>query len=412
VVAAACVGLLRLRWPSVRDFVIAIDHGDVLFADFVNHYYPTVAGSLRHGAPAGGFFYPAGFAALLSPLALTGPALAKALWGGVQLVSLLVAATMLVRAAAPSRPGLAVLGTALTITSIPVLHDLKWGQVSLPILAASGAAFVMYARGRRRNGPAALLGVAAGIKGYPLAFLGWFVARGDGRFFVRAAAACFVTLVVLPLVVMGPSQALFFQRVSTGAVMGAADGVLRDFNSQYATAVLARFHGGWDATSVEIRALGDLGARTALVVIGALVLIAARSPAKAIERRRDLLAFVLVACSVPFWLRTSWSHYFVHLPMAQILLTDAFLDTSHAPFRRRLVVVVLLAPSVLLSNVVGLFATEGWWYYANDGSLFFANALVLLACAGFIVEAAVVDLAERPRSQPFAWWPARATRSR
>jgi hypothetical protein len=239
------------------------------------------------------------------------------------------------------------------------------------------------------------------------------LARRDLRFVGRAAAACVVTLVLLPAIVMGPAHALFFQRVSTGAVMGAADGVLRDFNSQYAPAVLGRYEGGWDATSYDHRAMGELGAMAALVLVAALVVLVARSQAPRIAERRDMLGFVLIACTVPFWLRTSWSHYFVHLPLAQILLAGMLAESSSSGAagaagvagvagvagrsrtraRDALVLVVLVAPSVFLSNVLGLFATEGWWYYANAGSLFFANALVLLAYAGVIVDAHVRFLA-------------------
>jgi hypothetical protein len=393
-VALACLLALSLKWPTIHAFVAAIDHGDVLFADFANHYYPTVRDGLRQGAPAGGFFYPAAFAALLSPLALASAATAKLVWGIVQLACLAYVATALVQAAAPRRPMLALLGTALTMTSIPVLHNLKWGQVSLPILAAAGGAFVLRARGDK-NLPAVLLAIAAGIKGYPVVFLTWFVARRDLRFFARAAGACVIALVVLPAIVMGPAHALFFQRVSTNAVMGAADGVLRDFNSQYAPAVLGRYQGGWDATSYDVRAMGELGAMAALVAIAALVVLVAASKAPVVAERRELLAFVLLSCTVPFWLRTSWSHYFVHLPIAQILVTAMLADRDRGSGRPRsrarnvLVLVLLVAPSVFLSNVLGLFVTEGWWYYANAGSLFFANALVLLACAGVIVDAHV-----------------------
>jgi hypothetical protein len=406
-VALACALVLRMKWSSMHAFVAAIDHGDVLFADFVNHYYPTVQDGLRQGAPAGGFFYPAAFAALLSPLALASPAIAKVLWGIVQLGCLGYASTALVQAVAPRRPVLALVGTALTVTSIPVLHNLKWGQVSLPILAAVGGAFVLRSRGAK-NLPAALLGIAAGIKGYPIVFLAWFVARRDLRFFVRAAVASLITLVVLPAVVMGPAHALFFQRVSTGAVMGAADGVLRDFNSQYAPAVLARYHGGWDAAAVDVRAMGELGAFAALVVVAALVVLVAASSAPRIAERRELLAFVLIACTVPFWLRTSWSHYFVHLPLAQILVTAMLADREHdrdsprARARTVLVLALLIAPSVFLSNVLGLFVTEGWWYYANAGSLFFANALVLLACAGVVVDTHVLHASQTKRQRPRA----------
>lgn len=387
--AAALAGvlLLRLKWGAVRDAVTAIDHGDVLFADFVNHYYPMVHGSLRQGAPPGGFFYPAAFAALLAPIGQLPLGGATIAWAIVELGCLAWAATRLVREAAPDRPLLAVLGAALTVTSVPVLHNLKWGQVSIVILAAAAGAFVAHARHKRALA-AGLLGIAAGIKGYPIVFVAWFVAKGDYRFVLRTGVACAVTLVLLPALVMGPSHALFVQRVSTGSMLGAADGVLRDFNSQYAPAVLSRFYaGGWDAAPPEALAWAKLGSLAAVGAVALLVVVAARSSSPRIAARRDLLGFVLIACTVPFWLRTSWSHYFVHLPVAQVLLASAFVREARP--RAALALALLVAPSVYLSSVLGLFATAGWWYYANAGSLFFANALVLLACAAFVVDAHV-----------------------
>jgi alpha-1,2-mannosyltransferase len=394
-VALACGLLLRARWATVHELVVAVDHGDVLFADFVSHYYPTVSGRLRDGPPVSGFFYPAGFAALLAPLSLVGPRVALVLWGGVQLGCLGYVATALVQAAVPRRPWLALLGTALTATSVPVLHNLKWGQVSVPILAVTGAAFVMRSRGKL-NVPAALLGVAASIKGYPLVFLGWFVLRRDVRLVLRGAAACALSLVVLPALVMGPSHALFFQRVSFGAVRGASESVLADFNSQCALAVLGRHLGGWDKTAVDVRAMGELATRAALALTLALVVLVSRSSARRIAKRRALLAFVLVGCTVPFWLHTSWSHYFVHLPLAQVMLvammTERGQSEGHTPRAQKvLVLAVLVAPSVWLSSVVHLFAAGSWWAYASAGSLFYANALLLMAYAGVLVEAHVRD---------------------
>lgn len=381
---------LRLRWPTLADAVTAVDHGDVLFADFVNHYYPTVAGPLRESVPAGGFFYPAGFAVLVAPLGWLPLPAAIVAWGAIELGCVLWTATALVREAAPGRPLLAALGAAVAVTSVPFLHDLKWGQVSILIAVAAGGGFVAYARGRKGLA-AALLGVAAAIKGYPLVFLGWFVLRGDLRFVLRAALACSVTLIVLPAVVMGPAHALWFQRVSSGAVLGAADGVLRDFNSQYAPAVLSRYYpGGWDGAPPPAIAWAKLGSGVAIAVIALLCLLAARSAAPRIAARRELLGFVLAACSVPFWLRTSWSHYFVHLPVAATLLASAFArgpGEGRPRARDALAIALLVAPSVYLASALGLFETRGWWYYANAGSLFFANALVLLGCAAFLVDA-------------------------
>jgi hypothetical protein len=199
-----------------------------------------------------------------------------------------------------------------------------------------------------------------------------------------------MTLVVLPALVMGPEHAMFFQRVSTNSVLGASDGVLRDFNSQYAPAVLSRYYeGGWDSAPPEAIAWAKLGCGAAIAIIALLVVVAARSTAPRIASRREVLGFVLIACSIPFWLRTSWSHYFVHLPVAQTLLAAAFARTPRA--REALAIFVLVAPSVYLSNVLGLFATEGWWYYANAGSLFFSNALALIGCAAFVIDAHLRD---------------------
>ncbi len=387
-VAAVCVLAIVVQWPSVDAFVAAIDHGNVPFGDFVFHYYPTARDSIREGAPAGGFFYPAGFAVLLAPLGRAELETAKTLWFLVLAASVLWTATWVVRAAAPRQPALAVLGTALVITSVPVLHDFKWGQVSVLIVAAGATAFLLRAKGKQ-NPAAALLGVAAAIKGYPLVFVGWFFLRRDWRFFLRACAACAVTLIVLPAIVMGPTHALFFQKVATRSVLGAADGVLYDFNSQFAPAVLARYHGGWGVAARAVTRAGEIGAFAALGAIAGLLLLLSRTKAARIAERRELWAFVLLASTVPFWLKTSWTHYFVHLPLAQVLLASTLVERRRA--RDLAVLALLVAPSVFLSNALGLRATEGWLPYAESGSPFFANLLVLLATVLVIVDAHVLE---------------------
>lgn len=67
------------------------------------------------------------------------------------------------------------------------------------------------------------------------------------------------------------------------------------------------------------------------------------------------------------------------------MLAGAFAKSGRAS--HALAIAVFVAPSVFLANVVGLLATDGWWYYANAGSLFIANALVLVGCAAFIGDA-------------------------
>jgi len=388
-VALLCLFALRRQWSSVEDFVAAIDHGNVPFGDFVFHYYPTAKDSIRQGAPAGGFFYPAGFAVLLSPLGRIDVESARLVWLVILLVAALWTATWLVQATTPREPALALVGTALVMTSTSLLHNFKWGQVSVLIVAVAGTGFVLRARNERPNLAAALLAVGAAIKGYPLVFLGWFFLRRDWKFFARACAACAVTLIVLPAIVMGPVHAFFFQRVATSSVLGATDGVLYDFNSQFAPAVLARYYGGWGVAPVAITRVGQHGAHLALAVIAVLLVLLSRTKAPRLAERRELWAFVLLASTVPFWLQTSWTHYFFHLPLAQILLTSTLVERRRA--RDLAVLVLLVAPSVFLSNALGLRATEGWLPYAESGSPFFANLFVLFATALVIVDAHVLS---------------------
>lgn len=387
-IAFLCVLALLRQFPSVKDFVAAIDHGDVPGGDFVFHYYPTARDSIREGAPAGGFFYPAGFAVFLAPLGRLDLEPARVLWYVVLAASVLWTATWVMRAAAPKQPLLAIFGSALYVTSIPVLHDFKWGQVSVLIVATGATAFILRAR-EKQTGAAALLGIAAAIKMYPLVFIGWFVLRRDWRFVIRAGIACFVTLVLLPAIVMGPVHALFFQRVATQSVVGAQDGVLYDFNSQFAPAVLARYYGGWGVASTSITRLGQIGAWSALAIIAGLLLLLSVTKAKRITERRELWAFVLLASTVPFWLKTSWTHYFAHLPVAQVLLASTLVGRRRP--RDLAILLLLVAPSVFLSNVVGLPRAEGWLPYAESGSPFFANLAVLLATALVVVDAHLLD---------------------
>ena len=387
-IAFLCVLALLRQFPSVKDFVAAIDHGDVPGGDFVFHYYPTARDSIREGAPAGGFFYPAGFAVFLAPLGRLDLEPARILWYVVLAASVLWTATWIMRAAAPKQPLLAIFGSALYVTSIPVLHDFKWGQVSVLIVATAGTAFILRAREKQRAS-AALLGIATAIKMYPLVFIGWFVLRRDWRFVFRAGVACLVTLVLLPAIVMGPVHALFFQRVATQSVVGAQDGVLYDFNSQFAPAVLARYYGGWGVASTSITRMGQIGAWAALAIIAALLLLSSITKAKRIAERRELWAFVLLASTVPFWLKTSWTHYFAHLPVAQVLLASTLVERRRP--RDLAILVLLVAPSVFLSNVVGLPRAEGWLPYAESGSPFFANLAVILATALVVVDAHFLD---------------------
>jgi len=373
--AFACgLGLLAFEYRDVMTFVRAIDHGELLFADFVFHYYPTVERSLREGAPAGGFFYPAAFATLIAPLGMVSLDTARVIWGLVLLAAALVSIFVLPRITCPRNPGLWPLGTLLGTTSAPLMHNLKWGQVSILLLVLGVVGFRAYAT-RPRSLSAALLALATGIKGYPIVTLGYFAFRRDFRACLRLLAAFGLVLCVLPAIVMGPTHALFFQRVATQSVVDAGDGVVRDHNSQFMAAVISRHLGGWDWTSNTLHQLFVRGGQLVLAFIVVLVYLLARGVGPRRPLDRVLLVFVLFSSSVPFWLRTSWAHYFVHLPMAQLLLWRVLWDERKT--WTRIAAATLMLPSMLLGNMTGVLTFGGWFHYARLGAPFAANALVL-----------------------------------
>ena len=49
-------------WESVDSFVIAVDHSNQLFQDFLGHYYPRGRTILHITTPVPGYFYSAIFA--------------------------------------------------------------------------------------------------------------------------------------------------------------------------------------------------------------------------------------------------------------------------------------------------------------------------------------------------------------
>ena len=104
---------------------------------------------------------------------------------------------------------------------------------------------------------------------------------------------------------VGPEHALEFQTTASNAVLGASDGVLRDFNSQYGPAVAARAVyglGGWDRVTFRAEYVSLLACVAVVSCIVGLAILAARTKAPSIAARRDFIGLMLVFSSVPFWL--------------------------------------------------------------------------------------------------------------
>ncbi len=395
-VSFAIVSLaLYARWHSLRGVLAAIDRCELIFCDFHRHFHPMGRAVLAGSDPVRGFYYPPFAALCFAAFGALPLATATWCWGAIQLASLVVLVTVPQRWIT-DRASRRWFYAALVATSFPIVHDLKWGQVSLPL-----AALVVGAVALRESGrvvvAAAVIAFAASIKGYPALVLLPFVLRRDTRFVTWSLAFGVVFTAGIPALVMGPSHAWHFARaVSASAATAMNAWIVRDANSQYFAHVVSRVCDEPRlATSTSLRALGFILAAANLPLVG--VLARTRRTAEAL----DPLAWLVTFACIPFVLRTSWPHYFTLLPLTHLLLAERVATLAEP--RVRTATATLLAVSIACSSVLPLFA----FGYGRDagymGCVFTANAIVLV-CAWVVAvrphRSASVPPAPRARMRP------------
>jgi hypothetical protein len=389
-------------WRSFGGFVAGLDDTNVLFCDFVRHYYTTARQVLLSATPAPGYFYSVFFAITLIPLGKVTPDTAVWLWGAIQVITaalLLVVGSLLLR-----RKGrdCYYLHLALFLLCLPVLSNFKWGQVSLLMVLCGAASLYSYQSGRKWQA-GIVLALGAAIKYYPGLFLLYFLFKRD----VRAVTSFIITLMVLtvgvPWATLGWEKSHDFQFEVNRGVGAARDGIFQDINSQYFANVLYRqtdrgakeistnqvhdTNSGKNAIEVFLNALraqaprrpGPLRATLQYTGYGilALNLLLLASLIRMKQADEPAMAFALLFASLPLIVETSWPHYFVYLPLCQVILYAGFKED-----RQRWAKVLgmsLLAASMILSSTIFFHILGDWRAYSRYGALFAADALVLLA---------------------------------
>jgi hypothetical protein len=144
--------------------------------------YPAVDPDGITPGPAGAYFYPPLVAAAFVPLAALPPETAHLIWFGVLILLAAVIGIALVRPLPPDRRDLAA---AAYLAYLPLLSELRFGNVNLVTLALCLLAW------HRRDRPAiagALLAAAVGLKLLPLALVVFLVAGGRWRIAAWAGA--------------------------------------------------------------------------------------------------------------------------------------------------------------------------------------------------------------------------------
>lgn len=365
---AAVFGYYRLVWGSLPAFVTAVDHYDTLFCDFVNHYYPMGQRVLSFPWPVEGFFYSAFFALLLRPLGAMELSSALWAWGAVQVVAAIALAVLPRRGCAPATPKAVLLYTLLFATSLPLLHNFKWGQVSV-LVTLSVLASARLAQEKRDVPAGIVLALGTAIKYYAAFFLIYYAIRRRWRVLQSFAIGAVCFLLILPAMALGPMGAIRFQRESWLELSRASGVIAQDWNSQYFAHVVLRWLGVVDAPDT-VRAVAVLG--WAVVALMIWLVWALRSADGVVASDLSMAALLL---SLPFVLSTSWPHYFVYLPFCQALAIGQLCQQPRSGRTRLFLALAIL--SVVLASVFAMNLSAHWNSYAWSGAILIADVLLM-----------------------------------
>src|SRR5512143_1641684 len=207
-IAALLLCYYKLTWDNLTRFNLAIDVWADPFPDFARYYYPMGEAIFRIGTPIDGFVYSPFVAIVLAAFSPLGLSTATIVWVALQVLAIILY-IILIRRLVPARLPLQLLFVALVLSSFPLLHDFKFGQVPLFMTVALLGMLVFYERGWL-VAAAVLFAFAVSFKWYPLIFLALFAARRDVRFLLLAAGAGALLLIVVPVVFLGFEQTYRF----------------------------------------------------------------------------------------------------------------------------------------------------------------------------------------------------------
>ena len=355
------------------------DKPPVLFEDFRYHYYPAGEDFFAGKGPVPGYLYSAFFASLLAILALFPMAEAIVIWGGLQVATMVwfyvVTASRLLELGAGNR----LLYLLVFLTSLPLIHNFKWGQVSILITLGIVLAFIYQYEGRSAMAGLALAMVTC-IKYYPGVLLLYFIIQRDLRFLMAFGMGIVGFYVLLPTLWLGIDGWLHF---TTESISGfpTARGFYGSPGSQYAVHVILRW--AHNLGYVMTEEFYD-GLRYASIVFFAYHVVLAEWFRRQNVKRASVLAVATLLLALPLVVPSSWPHYFVYLPLCQMAIALSVSDRKIKSWARCLMWLPL-AMSIVGSNIYTFIEFPKSTLYYNVGLLFFSDMLSLIALYGLSI---------------------------
>jgi hypothetical protein len=365
----------NFKWMPRVDFTMYHTAAKVALAQESLYHFHEPGGFQPGNLP---YPYPPLLACLLAPLARLPLATAYHLWVGVIVAcfGLLVwLSARVVRECGGPRPLLLAVA-AMFLAMILVDSNVYWGQVNVPVMTLVAAAVLLGLRGRT-GWAGALIGVATALKLLPAALMLWFLVRRD----VRALGAFFATLVagvlLVPMLVGGPSWAWQMNRewlaLVFGAVTQGADGLqahggyVTGYKNGSLAAVFDRLFGGAGRKGALVIRLPQPTIDSITTLVRLAVLAASAAATVRLWRRRTpaverwLLPLAASMLLLLGWLFNLilWDHHTVGLVLILPVVTGAALDPRLDPGWRRALWLGLIAGAAGLAS--GWFSGSRRW---------------------------------------------------
>jgi hypothetical protein len=365
---SGCLLYLFVRHGSYAALSSALGVGKIPLHDFEAFFYPMGRKVYEDPTPVDGFLYSPFAAMLFGLLGFLPYKVAAIAWASILLASTLWIALAAGKLLCLRDVGLRLFSVVLTVLCYPALHNLKFGQVSTLLFAGALLAYAAALRDKSRTA-AFLLSIVIAVKYYAFILALPFVYRRDLRVMGYLIGFLLIWLVLLPALLLGPSDTLTFYANVAGQLDTRFAGNIQDRNSQSLASFLHRL-----GVSDGIRILIQI---VASVALAGWSLILART-----RRRDDMLdAFVVALCATPFVVPTSWPHYFVYLPFCQIAVWSRLRGGRQN--RVWWLAVVLTSLSTLSSSMILFDAVANRHLFVRAFVLLAGNLALLggLACA-------------------------------
>ena len=303
------------QWPDV--IATQLGHCPKQNCDFLNHYFPQ-AQRIHQGNTElqEGWFYPPTLAIGLEPLVLFPTQWISNIWTGVNLLVLLWLIRLSYTQLHPRYTAQTSLlwAVALCSTSMPVLSSIKWGQISLFIVA------MCWWDLQRKQSKTSGVGIAlaGALKGFPMVYLLLPLWYKKAEIFFRSVAVFIVFGGLLPILRIGVDQTtVHYQN------MFAAGQQIQIFAPLWGGQALGPSMVRWfqngnhmmDSSPPLLFSIPDflypwvMGC--VLICISVLVL-------RTISRHPTPL--VLLFCWLGLLFAPGWQHYFCFLPLCMLAL--------------------------------------------------------------------------------------------